>query len=112
MTTPKPGSPFAEIEVPEGVVDACSLPVKNARDLSIDDKKLILMDVAVHEDMGQLRGYLHLLAPPLESVGASEAIGCLRSGLPSGIRVKCSVKPTIIGAIVMGGRPEARHLRW
>ena len=48
------------------------------------------MEVAVHEYMGQLRGQLQLLAPPLESIGASEAIRSLSNGLPSGRWVKCS----------------------
>jgi hypothetical protein len=94
------------------VVDPRGLPVKNARELRTDDKKLVFMYVAVHENTRQLRGHLHLLAPPLASIGASEAIGCLRDGLPSGTRVKGTVKPAIIRAIVMGRRPGAGYLRW
>ncbi len=110
MTTPKPRSPLAEIKVPKGVVDACGLPVKNARELPIDDKKLVLVDVAVHEDMGELRGHLHLLAPPFASIGASEAIGRLGNGLSSGTGVKGSAEPANIEAIVVGGRSGAGHL--
>jgi len=110
VTTPKPCSPLAEIEVPKGVVDACGLPVKNARELPIDDKKLVLVDVAVNENMGQLRGHLHLLAPPFASTAASEAIGRLGNGLSSGTGVKGSAEPANIGAIVVGGRSGAGHL--
>ena len=93
------------------MVDACGLPIKDARELPIDGKKLVLMEVAVHEYMGQLRRHLHLLAPPFESIGASEAIRSLPNGLPSGTRVKGTAKPAIIGAIVMGGRTGAGYLR-
>jgi hypothetical protein len=107
MTTPKPSSPLAEVEVPKGVVDSCGLPIKYARDLPLDGKKLILMEVAVHENMRQLRGHLHPLAPLLDSIGASEAIRSFPNGLPSCSWVKCTAQPATVRAIVMGGWPGA-----
>src|SRR5271169_1331089 len=107
MTTPKPRSPLAEIEVPKGVVNACGLPVENACEAAIDDEELVLVDVAVHEDMGVLCRHFHQLAPPFDSAGAREAIGRLSDGLSSGTGVKGSPEPAGIGAIVVGGRTGA-----
>ncbi len=66
----------------------------------------------MHEYMGQPRGQLQLLAPPLESIGASKAIRSHPNGLPSGSWVKCSAQPAIIRAIVMGGWSGSGYLRW
>src|ERR687898_3029712 len=49
MLAPEPGTPFPKIEVPEGVVDAGRFPIEDARELTADNKQLVLMDVAMDE---------------------------------------------------------------
>ncbi len=107
---PKLGSPLAEVKVPKRVVDPGGLPVKDAREPSIDDKKLVLMQVTVHENVRELRSRFHLVAPLLDSLDAHETIGCLSDGLPSGGRVKGTTEPAIVGAIVVSGWSGAGYL--
>ncbi|MFZ0249040.1 MAG: hypothetical protein WAL61_03780, partial [Acidimicrobiales bacterium] len=77
----------------------------------IDDKKLVLMQITVHENVSKLSRHFHLFAPLLDSLDAREAIGCLSNGLPSGRRVKGTTEPAIVRAIVVRGRSGAGYLR-
>src|SRR4029450_2332610 len=51
MSTPKTGAPLRKIEVPERVVDAGRFPIEDARELTADDEELVLVDVAMDEDV-------------------------------------------------------------
>src|SRR5438105_12584571 len=52
VRAPEPAAPFAEVEVPERVVDRSRLPIEDARELATDNQQLVLMDVPVNEHMG------------------------------------------------------------
>ena len=101
MATPKLSSPLAEIEVPKRMVDAGGLPVKDARELPVDDEKLILMQIAVHEYMGELRSRFHPLCPLLDSADGCQTIGRFSNGVLSCGRVQSTTEPAIVGAIVV-----------
>jgi hypothetical protein len=56
MRSPKAGTPFTKVEVPEGVVDPCRLPIEDPGELAVDGEQLALVDIAMYQDVRKAGG--------------------------------------------------------
>jgi hypothetical protein len=112
MPAPESGTPFPKIEVPERVVDAGRFPIEDARELVVDDEELILMDVAMNEDMPMSSARVEELGPSTELLTAAEAIGCLSRGFSCGPGVERSAEPAHVRTVVMCGRSGSGQVGW
>jgi hypothetical protein len=92
------------------VVNARRLPIENAGELPIDHEELVLVDISVDEDVGELRCLLQALTPLFDSIDAIEAMSRFDNGSPTGVGIERSAKPTIVGTIVVGGRARTWYL--
>ena len=106
MAAPEAGTPFSEIEVPERMVDASRLPIEDPGELAVDGQQLILVDVAVHENVPMARRGSEHLTPPADAVTPVETLGRLGDGGDRGRRIESPAQPVHVGAIVMGTRRE------
>ena len=80
-----PGSPLAEVEVPERVVDPGRFPVDDAGQLAAVGEQLVLVDVTVYQDRRELGGPGQQVRPgrggrPAQPMAASPAALALVAG--------------------------------
>src|SRR5437016_1722829 len=75
MSAPVPRTPFPKIEVPERVIDARRLPIQDSREVAVHREQLVLVDVAVDEDMPMSSADVKKLGPPHEPLTMAKAAG-------------------------------------
>lgn len=88
MLPPEPGPPLLEIEVPERMVDPGRLPIEDAGELVVDHEELVLVDVAMDEDVSMPSSGFEQLGPLSELPTAAEAFRGLGGRIVCGLGVE------------------------
>jgi hypothetical protein len=92
------------------VVDAGRLPIEDAGELIADDQELVLVDVAMDEDVSMASAQAEELGPSSQLTPAANPVGCLSRGPRTGLGVEGAAQPDHVGALVVGGGPGAGKL--